>query len=176
MPRDRARARRLFVEMELSRIASVATRRFDRLGLPADDEFGEGFDVRLWTRSQSWVTATRRTIDSPVPAPGRRYGRQRFVVSRPGDAPLPPSRRPNQVGNLRHALSFAEREQVVGEVFAASRPRRWGCAPYPVALPFRGQRPRASQLSEYRRSSHRSARSRSRRLTSPSATGRDVKR
>ena len=38
------------LEMEQSRIASVAIQRFDRLGRPADDELDEGLDVRLLDR------------------------------------------------------------------------------------------------------------------------------
>ena len=34
-------------EMEQSRIAPVPLQRFDRLGLPADNELDEGLDVRL---------------------------------------------------------------------------------------------------------------------------------
>ena len=35
------------LETEQARIPPVPKHRFDRLGLPADNELGEGFDVKL---------------------------------------------------------------------------------------------------------------------------------
>ena len=83
------------------------------------------------------VPQRRRRMPPPRPVPGD------FA-----NTPVRPSRRPNQFENLRHILSFAEREQVVGEAFLTSRRGDRAALLALSALPFRGHRPRATQLSE----------------------------
>ena len=136
-------------EIEQARIAPVPIQRFDRLGLPADNELDEGLDVRLL--DQIAILGDRDQADGGFARFGHPVdgcGRQRSGVSRPGNAPLPPSRRSNQAGNPRHALPFAEREQVVGEIVVASRSRTRAALLALSRLPLRRQVPCASQLSE----------------------------
>ena len=85
------------------------SQRFDRLGLPADNELDKGLDVRLLDQivtlgdrdlPGNWFPRFRNPVDG--------CDRQRSGVSRPGNAPLPPPGRPNQAGNPRHSLPFAE--------------------------------------------------------------------
>ena len=78
---------------------------------------------------------------------------RRLAPSRPvpgdfGNTPGRPSRRPNHFGNSRHALPFAEREQVVGEGFLASRPEDGAALHALPVLRLRGQGPRVTPLSE----------------------------
>ena len=88
----------------------------------------------------NWFARFRNPVDG--------CDQQRSVVSRPGNAPLPPSRRSNQAGNPRHSLPFAEREQVVGEIVVASRSGPRGALLALSRLALRRQGPCASQLSE----------------------------
>ena len=125
------------------------SQRFDRLGLPADNELDKGLDVRLLDQIATlgdrdlpgnWFPRFRNPVDG--------CDRQRSGVSRPGNAPLPPPGRPNQAGNPRHSLPFAEREQVVGEIVVASRSGPRGSLLALSRLALRRQGPCASQLSE----------------------------
>ena len=82
--------------MEQRRIAPVPIQRFDGVGLPADNELDEGLDVRLL--DQIAILGDRDQPGNWFPRLGNPVDgcdQQRSGVSRPDNAPLPPSRRSN---------------------------------------------------------------------------------
>ena len=121
--------------------------RFDGVDLPTDNEFDERFDVRLSDEVAILSNndeSNRRFARFGNPVDG--CGQQCREIAKLDKTPLPPPRASNQIGYPRHALPFAEREQVVGESFVLAGPRYRGVLPALARLALRRQLPCLAQL------------------------------